>query len=130
MQPPSKQPLHMSPQENNHRLPPLCHYLCQKCLEEEGESVLPTLRPSSHASMGLSGPCVPTSKETALEVMASTHREVIVYSDGSALNGQIGAAVVLYKDVQSKVCFENILAVRSNTPYLRPRCLTCHWWPS
>jgi len=30
--------------------------------------------------------------------MASTHREVIVYSDGSGLNEQIGAAVVLYKD--------------------------------
>ena len=34
----------------------------------------------------------------ALEVMASVCSEVVMYSDRSGLNGQIGAAVVLYRD--------------------------------
>jgi len=55
--------------------------------------------------------------------MASTHREVIVYSDGSGLNEQIGAAVVLYKDGTEQGVLGKHLAVRSNTPYLRPRLL-------
>jgi len=40
---------------------------------------------------------VHTSKQAALEEMASIRSEVIVYSDGSGLNGQIGAAAVLHK---------------------------------
>jgi len=40
---------------------------------------------------------VPAFKEAALEEMTSIHSEVIMYSDGSGLNRQIGAATVLYK---------------------------------
>ena len=41
--------------------------------------------------------CIPTSKEAALEAMSAIWSEVVMYSDMSGLNGQIGEAMVLYR---------------------------------
>ena len=40
---------------------------------------------------------IPTSKEATLATMRTVQSKVVVYSDGSGQNGQIGVAAVLYR---------------------------------
>jgi len=42
--------------------------------------------------------CIPVSKEAAIEVATAACSEVTVFSDGSGKDGQIGAAMVLFRD--------------------------------
>ena len=46
--------------------------------------------------------CIPASKECMVEEAAVAHEEVKVFSDGSCIEGKVGAVAVLFHDARRK----------------------------